>query len=268
MVKLRTGHLQRVSGPHLCRVERQEEKSECHADCTRTLFLKYLLAIVRNSIPNVIEENSTPFDFIFVSTKNIPDVPPGISDIIAPAVTLGHTAIVLVQNGLNIEQPLIEAFPNNPVLSGIAHISATESPAGIISHTYHDRLVVGPFMNSNIPPAVSEAAAKRFVAIYDASPGVDCIYESNVRFSRWRKLIYNASFNTVATILGMDVTRIRVSEHVVDNLIRPIMEEIRATAKADGIDLPEHLIDEVIFSEPYESYFKPSMYQDMKRVSD
>jgi hypothetical protein len=44
--------------------------------------------------------------YIICTTKNIPDVPPSLGDLIKPAVTPGHSIIVLIQNGLNMEKPL------------------------------------------------------------------------------------------------------------------------------------------------------------------
>jgi ketopantoate reductase len=93
------------------------------------------LPTVRNTIPNVTTEDLPPFDFVVVTTKNVADVPPFVTDVIAPAVTPGHTAITLLQNGLNIERPVIAAFPTNPVLSGITVIGAREHPRGTITHT-------------------------------------------------------------------------------------------------------------------------------------
>lgn len=97
-------------------------------------------SLVRNSIPNVAGEDLPPFDFVVVTTKNVADVPPLVADVIAPAVTPGHTAITLLQNGLNIERPIIAAFPTNPVISGITAIGAREHPRGSIKHTNYVRL--------------------------------------------------------------------------------------------------------------------------------
>jgi ketopantoate reductase len=172
----------------------------------------------------------------------------------------------LVQNGLNIERPLVKAFPRNPIISGISLIGATEGPHGTIKHDDHDVLLVGPFASPEVPTSESEEAAKRFVEIYSCE-GVECTYEPDVAFSRWRKLLYNASFNSVATILRMDTTRMRISEHVIDNLVRPVILEIRATAKAAGVDLPEELVEKFITIDPFEAFFKPSMCQDIEKVN-
>lgn len=71
-------------------------------------------SIVRQ-VPNVSKEGLQQFDYIILTTKNIPDVPPTVADIIEPAVTPKTTSIVLLQNGLSIEKPIIERFPDNVV---------------------------------------------------------------------------------------------------------------------------------------------------------
>ncbi|KAF3811771.1 hypothetical protein GCG54_00014523 [Colletotrichum gloeosporioides] len=42
-----------------------------------------------------------PFEYVVVALRNLPDIY-SILDIIAPAVTLDRTSIVLVQNGIDI----------------------------------------------------------------------------------------------------------------------------------------------------------------------
>lgn len=186
-----------------------------------------------------------------------------MTEVIAPAVTSGSTNIVLLQNGLNIERPFIKAFPTNPVLSGITVIGASEKPSGTIKHDNYDISYIGPFDNPNIDSELSRAAARAFVDMYDACPAVKCTYDNDVQFSRWRKLLYNASFNTVSTILRMDVSTMRASEHVVDDLIRPLMLEIVAAAAAKGVVLPLEEVEKIITVDLYESFFVPSMCQDI-----
>lgn len=211
------------------------------------------------------ENGLPPYDYIVVTTKNVADVPPSVVDMISPAVTPGHTVITLLQNGLNIERPVSAAFPSNVVLSGITVIGARESPPGTIHHSNYDISFIGPFDSLSTPGDVSVDAAASYVEMYDACPHVECHYDEDVAFSRWKKLLYNASFNSVATILRMDTTRMRVSEHVIDELIRPVMLEIVATAAARGVELPLALVDKIITVDLYESFFKPSMCQDIEK---
>jgi len=214
----------------------------------------------------VHKESLTPFDFIVVTTKNIGDVSPTVAEIIAPAVTAGHTAIVLLQNGLNIEKPLLAAFPTNPCLSGVSLIGATETLPGVILHDDRDRLIIGAFTNPTIPIETSTHAAQRFVELYSASGNVTCTYNENVGFVRWRKLVYNACYNSACAITHMDTSRMRILKYPIDDVVRPLMLEIVAIAEAAGHKLPESIVEDMINCDPEDTYFKPSMQQDIEKV--
>lgn len=97
---------------------------------------------VRNTIPTAQEKK---FDYIILTTKSIPDIPPPLPDLIAPAILPSHTAIILIQNGVNVEHPFQEQFPTNPIISGVSFTSATEVELGLIRHDDHDRVRLGPF---------------------------------------------------------------------------------------------------------------------------
>lgn len=223
--------------------------------------------LVAKAVPNVAQDKLPPFDYIVVATKNCRDVGPTVEEIIAPAVTDSRTVIVLVQNGLNIEKPLIKAFPRNVVLSGISLIGVAEKGHGNIVHDYHDELIVGAFKNPNVTADTARTAATEFVGLYGASGKVTCELNENVDFVRWRKLIYNASFNPISTITGMDTTRLRLAETPIETLVKPAMWEIWSAAKAAGHDIPKTHIESTINIDPMEVYCKPSMLQDIEKVS-
>lgn len=213
------------------------------------------------------KEGLKPFDFIVVTTKNIADVSPTVAELIAPAVTAEHTSIVLLQNGLNIEKPLLAVFPTNPVLSGVSLIGATETSPGVILHGDRDRLIVGAFTNPNIPLSTSITSAQRFVQLYSASGKVSCTCEENVGFVRWRKLVYNACYNSACAVTHMDTSRMRILKYPIDDVVRPLMLEIVVIAKAAGYVLPESIVEDMIHCDPQDTYFKPSMQQDIEKVS-
>lgn len=218
-----------------------------------------------NAVPKVAEHGVAPFDYILVTTKSIPDVSPTVADIIAPAVTPGRTAIVLSQNGINIEKALIERFPTTPLISSVAYTGATETAPGKVYNDDPDRQKIGAFTNPEIPPKTAEEAAQRYVEIYNSKGTLDVTYNPAVREARWRKLAYNSSFNPVASILRMDTPRMRMSRHIIDDLILPIIGEIRAVAAAEGVTLQEDLIEAVTHQDPIDSGFKPSMCQDCEK---
>ncbi|KAE8310629.1 ApbA-domain-containing protein [Aspergillus transmontanensis] len=220
---------------------------------------------ITRTVPDVSEQGIDPFEFIVVTTKNIPDVPPTVADIIAPAVTPGKTAIVLAQNGLNIERPLAARFPTNPLISSVVFTGASILPNGTILHSDSDMQRIGPFSSPLVPAQVAEEAARRYVSLYNPNGNLDIILDVNVPVMRWRKLAYNSSFNAVATVLQMDTSRIRMCQNVVEELVIPIILEIRAAAAAKGITLQEDLVNVVMTQDGAESFFNPSMLQDYEK---
>lgn len=222
---------------------------------------------VFNTVPKVGDADVPEFDYIVCTTKNIPDVPPTLESIIAPAVTPGRTVIVLGQNGFNIEKPLIKAFPENVVLSVIILMGAHETTLGNIVQDDRDIMRIGPFRNPKCSPEQEKRATEDFIQLYAASGVAKVELNLDVGYERWRKLIYNSSFNSICAILGMDTSRLRYSKSAIEDLVRPAMEEIKAAAKAAGYSLPEDVVQATIDIDPIDVFLKPSMQTDMEKVS-
>lgn len=229
----------------------------------------------------MVKENLPPFDYIVCTTKNYPDIPPSLASLIAPAVTAGHTVIVLVQNGLNIEKPLFEAFPSNIVLSGVSMIDSFEKEKGWIVHEFEDQLVIGAWNNPNFDAEGRKKElekAKEFMKIYRGSEGEGadrpkgrpdvrlCKTDEEVKWGRWRKLVFNSALNPICAITGLDDARIRLADGAAEGLVRPAMREIVATAAKLGYVLPEDIVETMINMDPIDLYLKPSMLSDAEKV--
>lgn len=219
------------------------------------------------AIPDVAKEKLEPFKYVICTTKNYADVPPTVAELLRPAVTPGYSVIVLVQNGLNIEKPLLAAYPQNIILSGVSFCGSHQVSTGEIVQDDTDRLYVGAFRNASLDPAVEDQEAKEFAAIYGAGGKCLCEHQPDVGFTRWRKLLYNACLNSLCAITDLDTGRIQLADGAVDNLVRPAMEEVRAAAKAYGHNLPPELVDAMIQMDPITMYNPPSMQVDMRNVS-
>lgn len=221
--------------------------------------------LVRDRIPNVRDEALPPFDYIICTTKNIPDLPPSLAEMISPAVTPGLSSIVLIQNGLNIEIPLIQAFPQNVIISGTSFNESHQIGHGTIAYTDTDRVSFGAFENPHLSPEQQQSAAQDFCTIYGAAGRCDASYDAHVAWTRWRKLLYNACLNPVCAISGLDTGLLQLTDHpIVANVVIPAMQEIRATAQACGHDLPEELIPTMISLDRITTYNAPSMLLDVR----
>lgn len=210
-------------------------------------------------VPTIEAAAGTAYDYVVVCTKNTPDIYSG-ADLIEPVVS-PKTAIVLIQNGLDIEHEYLAKFPGNIVLSGVSMISSTNY-GGRISHEVHDDLLVGAFASTNTPVEEQEKAAHRFVALYKNDRN-DCSFDANVRYTRWRKLVYNATLNPICALTDLDVGRLELFG-TTDLLVRGAMKEVLQIAAADGVDLPELIMDFMLDLDKG-VYYAPLMLVDIRK---
>jgi 2-dehydropantoate 2-reductase len=227
-----------------------------------------MLCVVRAEVPDISKENLEPYDYIVCTTKNIPDISPTLASLLSPAIAYENTktVLVLIQNGLNIENSLQSAFPTTPILSGVSLIGTAETKPGKIVQDDHDRLLIGPFQNRNLASVSQIEASLEFVRIYKAGGKTDCVYSPDVEHDRWRKLVYNACLNPICAITGLDTGRIRLADGGIEGLVRPAMDEIVAAAKQKGVLLAPDVVDVMIGIDPLDIYLSPSMLADVRKV--
>ncbi|EHY52696.1 hypothetical protein ABEF92_003632 [Exophiala dermatitidis] len=221
------------------------------------------------------------YDFIVITTKALPDLVAAMIPDLKPLITEGKTSLVLIQNGLNIETPLAEAFPTTPILSAVSMIGSRNTSPRTIYHEDPDEMRLGPFYHHdkdpNSKPYLSHEtqldAAKRFTDLYnaglvDAKPktGAQCELVDDVVGARWRKLLWNGSFNTICTLLRISVGEL-LSSPGRDTLLEPAMREIAAIATAAGFgrNVSEEIIQTTLKGTPPTSPFRPSMLVDLEK---
>lgn len=194
-------------------------------------------------------------DFIVVALKVLPEI--DVPELIRPAVG-SNTAIVLMQNGVGIDEPLAEAFPDNEIIAASAYIGAKRSSTpGIHIHKGSGFLKTGIF-----PSGRSKKSAKFAKLFYEA--GVECTETDNILQARWDKLLWNAAFNPLSVLGGgLDTQEIMTNRDTAE-LAQNLMEEIRKTALSEGIELSEKRISNQLNYTKNFPAFKTSMLQDFE----
>lgn len=200
------------------------------------------------------------FDFVIIATKNIPDITK-VEDLVEPLITVGKTAIVLMQNGFDLARPFFKKYPENVIISGVSHIGSHNSN-GVIHQTQQDKTLISYFENPNLDDSYQESKTKEFVSIYSNDKN-NCEYSPDSRYYRYKKLVYNATMNTTCALTGVDVGRLEVSGGL-EAVAIPAMREVMAVAKADGVELPDDTINTAIHCDDGD-YFEPSMRVDVKK---
>ena len=191
-------------------------------------------------------------DYLILTSKVLPAA--DSVKLIAPAVKPG-TVIVLIQNGLGIEEDIARAFPNNELLSAVAYIGVARTAPGIIRHTGAGKLIIGRFGGGE--SAAGEKLCKLF-----SDAGVPAEYTSDIAFYRWKKLLWNVPYNAMSVVGGGLLTSEMTDRAEVEALSIKLMQEVVATAHACGVMLPESMVAEnVEYTRNFPPY-KTSMLVD------
>ena len=168
------------------------------------------------------------------------------------------TAILTLQNGLGNEDRLAELFGPERVLGGMAFVCINRVAPGVISHTDHGVIRLGEFAG----PGRSDRA-KRVASMFNASK-VPCEVLDDLRFGRWQKLVWNIPFNGLGAALDLTTDRLIGTEQGLA-VVRELMEEVRAAARADGVELPAELVETNINYTRTMGAYKSSMQVDRQQ---
>ena len=201
-----------------------------------------------------LKEYGSPPDYLLVALKVLPEI--NTAEIVKEGVG-PDTAIVLLQNGVGIEEPVARAFPNNQIISGLAFICVTRTAPGHIDHVDFGRLVIGRF------PVGKSDKTDLLGGLFNDS-GVPCTVSEDVVTDRWRKLVWNAPFNPISVLAGGADTKAMVDNPESLELARQVMEEVCKVAEAVGHPLPAGVVEENIEGTRRMSPYKSSMLVDFE----
>ncbi|ETN44936.1 uncharacterized protein HMPREF1541_09811 [Cyphellophora europaea CBS 101466] len=197
------------------------------------------------------------WDYIVVSTKALPDVSDD-SKLLEGLVGDG-TKIVLIQNGLGVEEPYVKRFPRAHVMSAVTIASCAQPEHGRIVHNRWTRINVAPYkckVGDQFVRWLQQAGIKD--AKFDS--------EEKMQMLRWHKVAINAAMNPSSVLAGgcpnVDMARDdEMSRH-----LKGIMDEVLTTAiKVVGVAMPkEYATAEQILKSTQKntSGSVPSMQQD------
>ncbi len=178
-------------------------------------------------------------DWVMLCTKVLPDIDPVA--LLKPVVR-PDTGILLIQNGIGMEEIIHRAFPHNPLLSAVAYIGVarTETP-GRIKHTGGGTLKIGDYPTGSAPTVLREWV-ERF-----RSCGIGTDAAADIIQARWEKLLWNIPFNAISVVAGKVGTRWMVEDPELVELAERLMAEIQAVAASVGHTLTDaqiaHMID-------------------------
>lgn len=219
---------------------------------------------VAKNVDDILSISPQPFDYIVVSTKAVPATVETTIKMIKPAITPGVTAVVLIQNGLGVEEPYHAAFSFATIISGVAYIPTTQVSPGVFSHSEIERLHLGLYGTNRHQKAIEQLNC--FASLVRRGGGT-AIVENDIQVERWRKIVANGAVNPICALSRCRDGQLMKAAPSAIELFRTVMLEIVAVAHAAGYgdvvdaDTVEHQLGRSL-SRPYPGV-QPSMMADV-----
>ncbi|MCB1190578.1 MAG: 2-dehydropantoate 2-reductase [Leptospiraceae bacterium] len=187
------------------------------------------------------------FDYVVVTLKVLPNI--FLAKVIGDYVNK-KTSILLLQNGVGIEQGVVQAFPENEILSGLAFTCIHRTAPGKIKHLDYGHLSIGSFSKEQ------SKTASQLSELFNKA-GVKCEVAKDIVSARWKKLVWNAPFNPISVLSGgRDTTAILQNKKTLQ-LVQNVMQEVCHLAELDGHrladDVASKMIEMTLSMEPYKT---------------
>ncbi len=200
-----------------------------------------------------------PCDVVLVATKAL--VPNPAASLLAAILRPGteHTIVVTLQNGLGIEEELQPVIETRTLLGGLCFLCSNKIGPGHIRHLDYGMITLGQHGPSGAAEGVT--APMEQVADNLRSAGIAVQLEDDLVAARWKKLIWNAPFNSLSVVLdALPQELLGLPE--TEALVAAIMAEVQAGAKAQGRHIPDEALQTSIDLTRHMTPYRTSMKLD------
>ncbi|OMH82107.1 putative 2-dehydropantoate 2-reductase [Zancudomyces culisetae] len=178
--------------------------------------------------------NNIVFDYVFVCTKCLPNISDP-SDAILPYISSNKTVIILVQNGVGIEEPVKNKLPLNTLVSSVINVSASQTENGVITYAGRINLKFGFYVQEGQDldeyNKQNRHTLQKIHKLLVAGDIGSTIFE-NIQPVRWSKVIWNGTFSPVSVLAGAIDKKSVVTLPETRDLLINAMNELCAIAEA------------------------------------
>lgn len=170
-----------------------------------------------------------------------------------PPLLADDTVVLLIQNGMGMEQDVEQMVPGVKLAAGLAFICCSKTHPGVIDHLDLSGLNVGSY---NAPQEMIDRMIAEMVSADIEARKVDYLE------ARWRKLLWNMPFNGLSVALHADTDAL-VRNEATRRLLRAMTQEVIEAAHAVGVKgLTDRDADAMIEMTTKMRPYKPSMRLD------
>lgn len=200
-----------------------------------------------------------PCDWLLVGAKTTSNAA------LAPAIIQAAAAgakVVLLQNGLGVEEALRPLLPDSLHLLGGLCFICVHRAAGVIVHQALGAVNLAYHSGPALAAATRMTIVEEGVALFKAA-GLESTAMADLEQARWQKLVWNVPYNGLAVLLNAGTSALMGDAHS-RALIQDLMQEVQQGAAACGHNLPEGFAAKLLSATDRMPDYLPSMVHDFR----
>lgn len=171
-----------------------------------------------------------------------------------PPLLHDRALVVLIQNGIGVEEDVQKMFPDVQLAAGLAFICSAKTQPGIVSHQCYGSINLADY--SCRDEALIQTVVDEFREA-GIETGLVEYHEA-----RWKKAVWNMPFNGMTVALHTQ-TDLLLKNKSTRQLIREQMMEVVTTAQHLGVkNIDESFVDKMIEMTDAMTPYSPSMRLD------
>ena len=164
------------------------------------------------------------------------------------------TLVVLIQNGIGVEEDVQKMFPGTALAAGLAFICSAKTEPGRVNHQCYGQINIGNYSCKN------EALVQQVIDEFNAAD----VKAGQVEYqeARWKKAVWNMPFNGMTVALNTQ-TDLLLKNPATRQLIREQMMEVIGAAQHLGVkNIDASFADLMIQMTDEMTPYSPSMKLD------
>ena len=171
-----------------------------------------------------------------------------------PPLLKEDTLVVLIQNGIGVEQDVEQLFPGIQLAAGLAFICSAKTEPGRVNHQCYGQINLGNYSCRD------EALLQQVVAEFNAAGVKAGLVEYHE--ARWKKAVWNMPFNGMTVALKTQ-TNLLLQNPATRQLIYEQMMEVIGAAQYLGVkNIDESLAQKMLEMTDAMTPYSPSMRLD------
>ena len=181
-----------------------------------------------------------PCDFVCVCLKTTQNHL--LPQLLAPFVK-GDAAVVVMQNGLGVEDDVAEIVGPQRVVGGLCFLCSNKIGPGLIRHLDYGDVRIGEYSSGGTPVGITDRM--RAVAADFHRAGISTELSPDLLLARWEKLVWNIPYNGLSVVLDSTTDHLMADPHT-RSLVQEIMSEVVADAAACGRQIAPEFVQEML----------------------